>query len=125
MEAVLDFHARALRQYGGSEGIRDRGGLEGAIGAVEQFAYYAADIDLFDIAAAYAFYIAERHAFVDGNKRTAWLAAVAFLELNGLDTDYQPFTAYLWVMALAQHQLDRAAFARNLRHEYLSKHPGD
>jgi death-on-curing protein len=123
VEDLLGFHARSLRQYGGLEGIRDYEGLESALGAVEQFAYYAPDIDFFDIAAAYAFYIAERHAFVDGNKRTAWTTANTFLEINGFDTHYDPHLAYVWMMALTRHELDRDAFARILRMAYVSTHP--
>lgn len=118
VEDVLRFHAKALQEYGGAEGIRDPGGLESAVGAVEQFACYASDIDLFDITAAYAFYIAEKQAFLEGNKRTAWATANAFLEVNGLNTSYDNNLIYDCLLAIAEHRLDRHGFAEILRERY-------
>ena len=76
--------AEQLTEHGGGEGIRDAGLLESALQRpLNKFAY--GDPDVFDLAAAYAFGIARNHPFVDGNKRTAWLAAATFLAVNGVD----------------------------------------
>ena len=81
-EAVLAMHARQLAEHGGGEGLRDDGLLESALQRpVDKFAY--GDPDLFDLAAAYAYGIARNHPFVDGNKRTAFVAARTFLLING------------------------------------------
>lgn len=84
VEEVLLLRADQLRLFGGSAGIRDRGVLESAV------AMPAATFDgellhtgLFEMAAAYAFHIAEGQPFVDGNKRTALNAALVFLDLMG------------------------------------------
>jgi death-on-curing protein len=80
--AVLAFHLRQLAEHGGGEGIRDEGLLDSALNRpLNKFAYE--EPDLFDLAAAYAYGIATNHPFVDGNKRTAYVAALTFLRING------------------------------------------
>ena len=78
---VQELHARSLALYGGSDGIRDRGQIESALGAAESAYWYTGD--LFRTAATYAYCIAENQAYLDGNKRTAILTAVIFLKVNG------------------------------------------
>jgi death on curing protein len=80
---VDDLHAESLREHGGSEGVRDSGLVDSALGAAVNTYYYGRG-DLFDIAAAYAYHLAEAQAFLDGNKRTAVASALTFLEANGV-----------------------------------------
>jgi len=82
---MLDLvHAALLREHGGSAGVRDQGLLDSALNrARNKWAY--GEQDLAVLAAAYAFGIAKNHAFVDGNKRSAFTAAALFLALNGFD----------------------------------------
>ena len=72
-DAVLFVHDQALREYGGVHGLKDEGLLHGALGRpVNKLAYVEpGSLDLFDLAAAYAFGLASNHAFNDANKRTA------------------------------------------------------
>ena len=78
--------------------------------------YFYGDGDLYEIAAAYAFHIAESQAYLDGNKRTGVQAAVDFLEVNGIDTGPLPeLTTYEAMMRVANHQLDRSGLAMFLR----------
>jgi death-on-curing protein len=96
-------------------GIRDENALESAI-AQPQNVYFYGDGDLFEIAAAYAFHIAESQAFFDGNKRTAVQAAADFLEINGIDTTPLPELAtYKAMIRVASHELDRSGLAAFLR----------
>ena len=83
---VLGLHSDQIREFGGAEGIRDQGALESAV-AQASTTYDGEYLHngLFEMAAAYAFHIAENQPFVDGNKRTALNAAVVFLGLNGFD----------------------------------------
>lgn len=83
-EEILTFHADQLRLFGGQDGIRDDGVLRSAIATPEASfdGIYLHD-NVFLMAAAYAFHIAEGQPFVDGNKRTGLNAALVFLELNG------------------------------------------
>ena len=75
-------HDRQLAEHGGSEGIRDAGGIESALARPVNLANYG-EPDAPDLAAAYAYGLAKNHGFVDGNKRTAWIAARLFLVDNG------------------------------------------
>lgn len=78
--------------------------------------YFYGEGDLFEIAAAYAYHIAESQAYLDGNKRTAVEAALGFLELNGIDTSGLPeLAAYEAMIAVAKHELNRAGLAQFLR----------
>ena len=90
--------------------------LDSAVHAVEFYAYYGDPDDVFDIAAAYAFYISEAQAFTDGNKRTALVACMDFLLLNGASTEcyYNPHL-YDWMLDLANGRIDRSGFAVKLR----------
>ena len=72
--------------------------------------------DLYEIAAAYAFHIAESQAYLDGNKRTGVQAAADFLEINGIDTGPLPELAtYEAMIRVAVHELDRSGLAVFLR----------
>lgn len=84
VEEVIALHGRQLEEFGGSSGIRDRGLLESAV-AMPAATFGGAFVheDLFAMAAAYAFHIAENQPFVDGNKRAGLYAALAFLRMNG------------------------------------------
>lgn len=113
LEDVLELHAEGLRRYGGAEGVRDRGLLESAI-AQPRASYSGewAHPDLFAMAAAYAFHIAENQPFVDGNKRAALASALAFLILNGVDSLSDPEDAlYDGMINLAIRALDKDGFA--------------
>jgi death-on-curing protein len=79
LEDVERFHTLAIERFGGTAGVRDRGLLESAVMAPRS-GYYAT---LAELAAVYMHGIAKNHAFVDGNKRTAFIAALSFLEVNG------------------------------------------
>ena len=72
-------HAAVLAVHGGQDGVRDRGLLESAVNAPRS-GYYTS---LAELAAVYAHGIAKNHPFLDGNKRTALVVALAFLEMNG------------------------------------------
>ena len=97
-------HDRQLAEHGGSEGLRDEGGLESAIARPVNRALYE-DPSAAELAAAYAFGIARNHPFVDGNKRTAWVAARLFLALNGISLSFDKADATLMVQRLAAGEL--------------------
>jgi death-on-curing protein len=103
--AVEALHAEQLREHGGTFGLRDENALESALARPENKAADG-DPDAAELAAAYAFGIARNHAFVDGNKRTAIVAAAAFLLLNGFRLTADNGTVYTFVMALAAGEID-------------------
>lgn len=80
-DAVLAVHQEQLIEHGGGDGVRDDGMLGRALARPLNLAAYG-EPDAADLAAAYAFGIARNHPFVDGNKRTAAVAAITFLWLN-------------------------------------------
>ena len=84
---VLALQRAQLAEHGGSPGLRDEGLLESALARAEQKLAYEPESDLATLAAAYGFGLAKNHAFVDGNKRAAFMAMYVFLGLNGYDLD--------------------------------------
>lgn len=81
---VLAIHDAQIAEHGGHLGVRDLTALESALARPQNALAYAEAVpDLAALAAAYAVGIARNHAFADGNKRTSYVAARLFLELNG------------------------------------------
>ena len=80
---ILAVHEEQLAQHGGGVGLRDEGLLDSALARPENLAAYNPDADAAALAAAYAFGIARNHPFIDGNKRTAFVAMELFLMDNG------------------------------------------
>jgi death-on-curing protein len=82
---VLAYHDMQLAEHGGSTGVRDEGLLESAFARPLNLVAYASESPtLYQLATAYASGIVRNHPFVDGNKRTALVVAIAFLERNGV-----------------------------------------
>ena len=108
LDLVLELHRRSLREHGGSDGVRDQAGLESAIGQPQNDRFYGG-ADIYGVAAAYAFHIAQAQAFVDGNKRTGIGSALLCLELAGIDTTTKSNDAlYDAMIAIANRTLDKA-----------------
>jgi len=103
-----------LRRHGGAQGLRDENILESALARPEQGAHYGNPI-VHELAAAYAFGLARNHAFVDGNKRTAIVAAGTFLLLNGNALTANDGTIYKFTMDLAAGDIDEAGAAAFFR----------
>jgi death-on-curing family protein len=95
--------------------------LDSAVRAVESYACYGEPDDLFDIAAAYAFYISEaQQVFADGHKRTGLGACLAFLRLNGVQVEhYDDWQLFDWMLQLANKQIGREGFAEKLRVPFI------
>jgi death on curing protein len=116
IDDVLLIHEEQLPRYGGSRGIRDRGLLESAVAMPRATAGGAfAHEDLFAMAAAYAFHIAQNQPFIDGNKRTGLLAALVFLDLNGIVLNDPAGKLYDAMIAVAERRLDKPGVAALLR----------
>lgn len=109
-EVVFAAHEQSLAQFGGANGIRDATMLDSGLDRpLNLFAY--GKPSLFDLAASYAFGIVKNHPFLDGNKRTGFIAAIAFLELNGYRFHASEVDATLRTLALAAGELDQAGYA--------------
>lgn len=114
LAALYVVHDRQIARHGGAPGTRDPTLLEmGCARALNRASYE--DADVFAIAAAYAYGIAKAHAFVDGNKRTAFVAAFTFLRLNGVYLRPDPGKGVRMMEDLAVDQVSEDAFAKWLR----------
>jgi death-on-curing protein len=113
---VLEVHAEAISQFGGSAGIREMALLESAVAAPQaSFGGESVYNDLIEVAAAYLFFICRNHPFVDGNKRAALGACIVFLRLNGIEpqSDGQPWEDL--TLEVAASSLDRDQATQRLR----------
>lgn len=116
VDIVLEIHAAAIADFGGSDGLRERALLESAV-AAPQATYGGESVyaDTLEMAAAYLFYICRNHPFIDGNKRAALGACLVFLRLNGFEPapdgpDWEQLT-----LDVAASKLDRDATTERLR----------
>ena len=115
VEAVHIIHDRQIARHGGASGLRDQGLLQNAMQRpVNKWQYQNADI--FECAAAYAYGIAKAHAFVDGNKRTAFVTSATFLRLNGWHFVTEPAEGLAFVEGLASDEVSEEKFKSWLEH---------
>lgn len=116
LEDVLELHQDQLARYGGADGVRNLGGLDSAVAMPKAtFGGEFVHPDLFAMAAAYAFHIAENQPFVDGNKRAGLAAALVFLDLNGIFVVDAEGRLYDAMIALAEKRLDKQGLGRLFR----------
>ncbi len=112
LDELLALHEDQIRRYGGSRGLRDSGLLSSALGAVS--ATFGGELlhqDLFEMAGAYLFYIAQNHPFLDGNKRTALAAALTFLWMNDIELNSSEDELTELVLGVATGQTSKAEIA--------------
>jgi death-on-curing protein len=95
---VIAVHTRLIARFGGSLGIRDRGGLESAL-ARPQSGYYE---DIIQEAAALWESLSQNHPFVDGNKRVAVTVTAAFLKVNRYQLEFDDLQAFSFLIGLYQ-----------------------
>ena len=113
-EQAVAAHSLQLRRYGGAAGLRDEGALRSALERpVNKWHYDKAELP--ELAAAYAFGIAKNHAFVDGNKRIAFIAMVAFLRKNGVVFKPDQAQSTAIILAVAAGEVSEGSLARWIR----------
>jgi death-on-curing protein len=115
----LAIHEMVLAQHGGLAGVRDDGLLESALGKPQNLFAYGKPTRP-QMAASYAAGIIRNHPFLDGNKRTGFLLAVTFLELNGLAFTATEESVVQKTVALAAGKLREADYAAWLE---MNTHP--
>ena len=111
---ITAVHDRQIFEHGGPEGVRDPGAIESALARPVHLANYGTP-DVADLAAAYAFGLTKNHGFVDGNKRTAWIAARLFLAYNGYRLDFDPLDAVRLMEEVAAGVIAEAELSRWFR----------
>jgi death-on-curing protein len=113
-EEIRVAHERQLVRFGGPPGLRDEGVLESALMRPVNRWHYG-ETDLPALAAAYGFGLARNHAFVDGNKRIAFIAILLFLRLNGIRFAPDQAEAVVIIRGLAAGEIDEAGLTRWIR----------
>lgn len=111
---LLAVHDEQLAEHGGAAGLRDAGLFDSALARPLNLAVYG-EPDAADLAASYAVGLAKNHPFVDGNKRTAFVAMELFLALNGWDLTAGDAECVFTMLAVAAGDMDEAALAEWLR----------
>ncbi|OJU06467.1 MAG: death-on-curing family protein [Rhizobium sp. 63-7] len=111
---VERLHQMQIERFGGAFGLRDAGILESALARPINKAAYGCD-DIIELAAAYLYGLAKNHAFIDGNKRIAIVAAAVFLMENGFEIETTEAKLYTFVLAVAAGDIDEEGAARFLR----------
>lgn len=115
---VLSIHADQMDLYGGGHGVRDMGLLESAVAQPQaSFGGQYAHAGIFEMAAAYMFHIVQNHPFLDGNKRAGLVAAVVFLDINGVEIEAPKGSLYDLTMSVATGRIAKPEIA-----EFLSSH---
>ena len=110
-EQAIAIHSRQLRRFGGAPGLRDEGMLRSALERpINKWRYEQSDMA--ELAAAYAFGLAKNHAFVDGNKRIAFMAMMVFLRKNGIRFAPDQAQATAMILALAAGEVTEPSLAR-------------
>ena len=121
-EQAIAIHSRQLRRFGGAPGLRDGGMLRSALERpINKWRYESSD--LAELAAAYAFGLAKNHAFVDGNKRIAFMAMMGFLFKNGVAFDPEPTQSTSIILSLAAGEVSEESLTRWIRDNW-PREPG-
>jgi death-on-curing protein len=119
-EQAIAIHSKQLRRFGGEPGLRDEGMLRSALERpVNKWTYEQAPLP--ELAAAYAFGLAKNHAFVDGNKRIAFMAMMTFLRKNGVLFAPDPAQATTIILSLAAGEVSEESLTRWIRDNWPSE----
>ena len=113
-QVLLLLHDESLAEHGGASGLRDEGLIDSALARPLNLALYEQP-DLASLAASYGIGLAKNHAFVDGNKRVAFLAVGLFLSINGYRLVTTQVEATLTMLDAAAGEIEEAAFAQWIR----------
>jgi death-on-curing protein len=112
---VRSIHDQQIREHGGSHGVRDEGLIASALARPQNRWGYSRDVDLPELAAAYAFGLTKNHGFIDGNKRVGYMAAYVFLGLNGLDVEAPEEEVVILMSGVASGERSEKELAEWLR----------
>ena len=113
-DVLYAVHDAQLAEHGGLSGVRDAGLFASALARPQNVAAYG-NPDYAELAAAYGYEIARNHPFVDGNKRTAFVAVELFLGINGFELLADDTACVLTMLAVAAGELEEADFSNWIR----------
>ena len=119
-EQAIAIHSRQLRRFGGAPGLRDEGMLRSALERpINKWRYEQSGMAA--LAAAYAFGLAKNHAFVDGNKRIAFMAMMVFLLKNDVAFSPDPAQSTAMILSLAAGEVSEESLTRWIRDNWPSE----
>lgn len=113
-EQAIAIHSRQLRRFGGAPGLRDEGMLRSALERpINKWRYEQSEMA--ELAAAYGYGLAKNHAFIDGNKRIAFMSMMTFLAKNGIELSPDPAQSTAIILSLAAGEVSEESLARWIR----------
>ena len=113
---VVEIHSNQIQFYGGIHGVRDIHLLQSALAQPEaSFGGVWLHKNIFEMAAAYAFHLSQNHPFLDGNKRTALVSALLFLEMNGIPIEDPKGMLYSAMLKLSDGKQEKEEFSKILK----------
>ena len=119
---IIAIHEVQLAEHGGGTGVRDAGLLDSALGKPQQLNNYGEPPpDAAALAASYGYGISRNHPFIDGNKRTGYVAAELFLRLNGWRLNADDASCVVTMLAVAAGDITEEAFAAWLRTHTIAR----
>jgi death-on-curing protein len=119
-EQAIAIHSRQLRRFGGAPGLRDESMLRSALERPIN-KWRDEQSGMAELAAAYAFGLAKNHAFVDGNKRIAFMVMMVFLLKNGVAFEPDPAHATAMILSLAAGEISEESLTRWIRDNWPSE----
>ncbi len=118
--AIIAIHNEQLAEHGGGEGLRDAGLLDSALNRPLNLATYG-EPDVAALAASYAVGLSKNHPFVDGNKRTAFVAMELFLALNGRTLTAGDAECVVTMLSVAAGEIDEATLTVWIRQNTVAR----
>ena len=107
VKQVKAIHQQQILTFGGSSGILDKGKLESAVFRAQNLSNYNREATMYDLAASIGWGIANNHAFIDGNKRTAFVVMAVFLQINGIVLSASEVDVVNIMLAVASRQISQ------------------
>ena len=120
-KALLMLHEESLALFGGPSGLRDEGLLDSALARPLNTHAYNPDSTLADLSASYGFGLAKNHAFLDGNKRAAFLSIGMFLSINGHRLVADQVDAIQTMLAVAAGELHQRGLSVWIQKNIVAK----
>lgn len=122
LDEVLALHEDQIRRYGGTHGLRDQTLLSSALGTPSAtFGGQFLHQDLFEMAAAYLYHLAQNHPFLDGNKRSALASALMFLWMNDVEIVTEEDSLTDLVLGVAEGRISKAEVAVFLKAHHVTR----
>ncbi len=116
VDEVIELHEMQIERYGGIAGIRDKNLLESAVMIAQaSFGGRYVHSDVYEMAAAYAFHVAENQPFIDGNKRATLASALVFLDWHQIEIEDPNEELYDSMIGIAQKKVDKEELAKIFR----------